>query len=266
MSTTSSSPKATIKVPFSLPIQRNFSFVGREEQLKQIHEHLSGPIEANPLHGDKSRVVVLHGLGGAGKTQLGAFYSHAHQGEFDAFLWVDGTDQFSTFLSFQEISHRLLDSFSGSGRDLEHSPLISRLHSIKEKVSSPKNTRSATEEALPKLTQAVIDLLQSSSETFTWLLVLDNVDNLTDFPLPTFLPDSKRGKIIITTRLTAVTRFGHPVEVGGIEASSGVKILLNNASLRADTVSGECSGDSACPQSLYWKLTPARPTRRPRSR
>jgi hypothetical protein len=234
--------KSAMKLPFSLPIQRSFNFVGREAQLLQIHGCLCAPTnDQDTLTGEKSRVVVLHGLGGAGKTQLSAAYSFKHQGEFDVVLWVDGTDQTNTYLSFQHIACRLLDGFSGSDGDVViHSPLTSKLQSIKDQLSSSGKTSSAADGLLPKLAQVVIDVLQSTTETFTWLLIFDNVDNLTDYPLPTFLPQSKRGRIIITTRLTSVTRFGHPVEVGQIEAGNAVKILLNNASLRTVTDSGEC--------------------------
>lgn len=229
-----------MRMSFHLPIQRNVHFVGREAPLKQIHEYLFAPEETE--NGDKSRVVVLYGLGGAGKTQLSAAYSFAHQKDFDAVLWVDAADQINTLLSFQEIAHRLLDSLSALHGGGEEAPLVISLRSLEGKLLNPRSTRPAADmEVLPKLAHAVVDLLESTTETFTWLLVLDNVDNLADNPLSRFLPQSKRGKIIITTRLTAVTKFGYPIQIGEIEPSAAVKILLRNACLRNVTSSGKYS-------------------------
>ncbi|KAK0643970.1 hypothetical protein B0T16DRAFT_416929 [Cercophora newfieldiana] len=233
---TTNPSKPVMGLPFSLPIQRSLGFIGRDAQLKEIHDYLFGHDEQGALSGEQSRLAVLYGLPGAGKTQLIAAYAYAHQKKFDAVLWVDGTDQINTFLSFQEIAYRFLDNLSS--REIEQRPSFSRLQSIIAKISSAVSTRSAMDkEMLPKISQAVIDLLQSSTETFTWLLILDNVDSLTDYPLSMFLPQSERGKIVITTRLTAVMRFGHPIEVGQIDKDTAVRILLNNASLRVKTES-----------------------------
>jgi len=224
---------AVMKLPFSLPVPQNGKFVGRDKQLKRLHDHLSRTTEAENSPDNQSRVAVVHGLGGAGKTHLSVAYASTHRKDFDAVLWVDGTDRISTYTSYQSIGHRLLDAFAQTGRDYTH--LGSKL-AIGE--SSSDREVPTDREALPKIAQAVVEFLQSETESFSWLLIVDNVDNLTDYPLSSFLPQSKRGSIIITTRLTTVTKFGQAVEVGQIENESAVQILVNAAPLRRKTASG----------------------------
>jgi adenylylsulfate kinase-like enzyme len=40
---------------------------------------------------DKSRIVVLRGMGGQGKTQIAAKYIKDHQLEYQYAIWIDGT-------------------------------------------------------------------------------------------------------------------------------------------------------------------------------
>ena len=229
-----------MKLPFSVPVQRNPNFVGRQALLKQLHDNFNlVTTSTDSLVGGQSKVAVLHGLGGAGKTQLSAAYAHLHRDAFDAVLWIDGSDEAHTLVSYQTTAQRFLDTTGGPaapGDDHGQSSLLSRLAA--GGLLSASGQVSADKDALPRIAQAVIDFLQSENERFTWLLVVDNVDNLDQYPLPSFLPQSPRGKIIITTRLTAVARFGVPLEVGQIEGESAVQILLNAARLRFPSPSG----------------------------
>lgn len=220
-----------MKLPFSLPVPLNRNFLGRATELKRLHDLLTQIPEMD----SQSGVAVLHGLGGAGKTQLSIAYASSHRHEFDAVIWVDGTDQTSTFSSYQVILRRFLDALGDTGDN--STALRSKLEAAQQLTSSTGRT-CTNKEALSKVAATVIDALQSDDETFTWLMIVDNVDNLSDYPLATFLPQSERGKIIITTRLKPVTKFGHPIEVGEIADGNAVKILLKNACLRQKTPSG----------------------------
>ncbi|KXX75409.1 Kinesin light chain 4 [Madurella mycetomatis] len=221
-------------LPFSLPVQRNCNFVGRQSLLKKLHEHLSEAPGLESTSGGQSRIVVLYGLGGAGKTQLSTAYAYSHRDEFDAVLWVDGANEANTLMSYRTIAQRFLDATrrAADDDDRDRTSLFSKLSVGCPSLLSPSGKVSINAEALPKIARAVIEFLQSDAERFTWLLIVDNVDNLTGYPLSSFLPQSKRGSIIITTRLTAVSRFGYPIEVGEIEEESAVQILLSAARLR----------------------------------
>lgn len=225
---------------FSLPVQRTCNFVGRQNLLKELHERLSEAPGLESTPGGQSKVVVLHGLGGAGKTQLSTAYAYSHRDEFDAVLWVDGADEANTLLSYRTIAQRFLDATRRAAGDDDRgrTSLFSKLSVGCPPLLSPSGTVSTDGEALPEIARAVVEFLQSDAERFTWLLIVDNVDNLDGYPLSSFLPQSKRGSVIITTRLTDVIRFGYPIEVGEIEEESAVQILLSAARLRFKFGSG----------------------------
>ncbi|KAK3367665.1 hypothetical protein B0H63DRAFT_489599 [Podospora didyma] len=219
-----------MKLPFSLPLQPNY-FVGRTAELNTLHDSLFGTPKTKGSSEEQSRVVVVHGLGGAGKTQLSVAYAQSHRHDVDAVLWLDGSSENNTLLSFRSIAQRFLDAArQANGGEESINPLSSRLP-IGEYLSATGQI-STDEKTLPKISKIVMDFLRSENESFTWLMIMDNVDDLPRYPVASFLPQSARGKIIITTRRTEAIQFGQPLEIGQIEEESGIQILLNASSLR----------------------------------
>ena len=87
-------------------------FVAREEEFAEIHR---------TLRGDGSRrTVVLHGLGGIGKTQLAIAYAKRYKGNYSAIFWLNIKDEDSLKQSFAKAAKQIL---------LEH-PSASRLSSV----------------------------------------------------------------------------------------------------------------------------------------
>jgi len=61
--------------------------VGRETELEEMHRR---------LHGSSTRsTVVLHGLGGVGKTQLALAYAKRHIEKYTATFWLNANDELS---------------------------------------------------------------------------------------------------------------------------------------------------------------------------
>lgn len=48
--------------------------------------------------------VVLHGLGGIGKTQLAIEYIRRHKEKYTAIFWLNANDQDSLKLSFRDVA------------------------------------------------------------------------------------------------------------------------------------------------------------------
>jgi ATP/maltotriose-dependent transcriptional regulator MalT len=66
------------------------------------------------LHGHKSRsVVVLHGLGGIGKTQLAIKYTTRHKENYTAVFWLNANDEDSLKSSFRDIAQHILEEQKG---------------------------------------------------------------------------------------------------------------------------------------------------------
>jgi tetratricopeptide (TPR) repeat protein len=67
---------------FNVPVMTR-TFVGREEQLRQLKERLvgDGAVAITQVH-------AIHGLGGVGKTQLAARYAREHRDDYDVIWWL----------------------------------------------------------------------------------------------------------------------------------------------------------------------------------
>ncbi|KAK7177848.1 NB-ARC and TPR domain protein [Paraphaeosphaeria sporulosa] len=187
-------------------------FVAREKELSEIHELLHG-------HSRSSRSsVVLHGLGGIGKTQLAIEYIIRYEEKHTAIFWLNANDEDSLRLSFRDIAQQILTHHPSTGVlcnvDLEGN-LDGAVSAVKAWLNLHDNTR--------------------------WLMIYDNYDNprtadYTDrstVDLRRYLPESDQGSVIITTRSANVAqgRRLHVQKLTGLE--DGLKIL-SNMSRRVD--------------------------------
>jgi hypothetical protein len=183
-------------------------FVAREEELREMHTNLSSD--------GSRRTVVLHGLGGIGKTQLSVAYAKRHKDSYSAIFWLNIKDKDSLKQSFAKIARQILR---------EH-PLNSRL----SKVDANEN--------LDEVVDAVKAWLSLADNT-RWIMIYDNYDNPklpgnTDpaaVDIRKFLPESYQGSIIITTRSSEV-RIGHPIQVRKFGNVHDSLEILSNASRR----------------------------------
>lgn len=181
-------------------------FVAREEELSKMHEL---------LYGHSSRAaVVLHGLGGIGKTQLAVEYVRRHKEKHTAIFWLNANDEDSLRLSFRGIVRQVLQYHPSTrvlgGIDLE-GDLDRVVSAVKAWLDLPGNAR--------------------------WLLIYDNYDNprtpgsfdRTTVDIRKYLPESDHGSIIITTRSARVTQ-GRRLHVQKLTAlEDGLKILANTS-------------------------------------
>lgn len=177
-------------VPFSLSDVSNVEhFVAREDELSEIHKTLIGD--------GSRRVVVLHGLGGIGKTYLSITYAKRHKDSYSAIFWLNIKDEDSLKQSFAKLAKQIL-------REHPSAILVSNLKTnqnldevvgfVKSWLNLPYNTR--------------------------WLMIYDNYDTPklsggTDpaaVDIRKFLPESNQGSIIITTRSSEV-KIGNLIQI-----------------------------------------------------
>ena len=189
-------------------------FVAREKELLKIH---------GLLHSHSSRsAVVLHGLGGIGKTQLAIEYIRKHQEKYTAIFWLNANDEDSLRLSFRNIAQQILTRHP-STEVLGNVDLEGDLDRVVSAVKAWFNLRDNTR----------------------WLIVYDNYDNprtinhsdRSTVDVRQYLPESDQGSIIITTRSASVTqgRRLHVQKLTGL--ADGLKIL-SNMSGRGDIEDG----------------------------
>lgn len=163
--------------------------MAREDELSKIHRALQGD--------GSRRAVVLHGLGGIGKTQLSIEYAKRHKDDYSAIFWLNIKDEDSVKQSFVKLAKQ-----------------ISREHPSAIPVSSQQ-----TNQNLDEVVESVKAWLSLPNNT-RWLMIYDNYDNPklpgrrdpTVVDIKEFLPESYQGSIIITTRSSEV-RIGQSIQI-----------------------------------------------------
>ena len=179
-------------------------FVAREKELSKMNELLQG-------YSSRS-CVVLHGLGGIGKTQLAIAYARRHKEKYTATFWLNANNKDSLKLSFRDAAqqvlryHPLTNALSSVDQDKDFDQVVS---AVKAWLDSPGNTR--------------------------WLMIYDNFDNpktpsnpdSSAVDIHQFLPRSDHGSIIITTRSSQVT-LGKRIHIQKLlDIREGLEILSN---------------------------------------
>ncbi len=166
-------------IPFSLSgVPEVQVFVARKKELIRMKEAFQGD-------GSHRKVVVLHKLGGIGKTELAIASIKEHRDIYSAILWLNGKNE-----------DTLKQSFAG---------MTKRLH-----IEHPSSglLRTAAEEKDVDQVVAVIKQWLSVRENTKWILVFDNVNNpklrgIKDqqaYDIRLYFPEGHQGSIIITTR------------------------------------------------------------------
>ncbi|KAI0810082.1 hypothetical protein GGR55DRAFT_689254 [Xylaria sp. FL0064] len=177
-------------------------FVAREKELAEMRRTLSSD--------GSRRVVVLHGLGGIGKTQLAITYVKRYRDEYSAIFWLNIKDETSIQQSFTKVARQILQQHPDASRlsalDLQQNQ-EEVVQAVKAWFSLPGNTR--------------------------WLLVYDNFDDpkLGDgidgagIDIGRFLPEAYQGSVIVTTRSSQVD-LGRRIRVRKLESiDDGLQIL-----------------------------------------
>jgi ATP/maltotriose-dependent transcriptional regulator MalT len=111
-------------------------FVARETELLEMHRELGGD--------GSRRAVVLHGLGGIGKTQLAVAYAKRHKDSYSAIFWLNIKDEDSLKQSFVKVARQISREHPSAlqlrNMDINKS-LDKVVDAVKEWLSRPNNTR-----------------------------------------------------------------------------------------------------------------------------
>ncbi|HEU5379211.1 MAG TPA: FxSxx-COOH system tetratricopeptide repeat protein [Ktedonobacteraceae bacterium] len=146
---------------------------------------------------------ALRGLGGVGKTQIALEYAYRHALEYSAVFWI--------------------------GAETEESIVACLLH-IAEMLHLPE--REDTD-----MQRAVMAVQRWLSAHGRWLLIWDNVEDLA--LLDRFLPATRSGAILLTTRRQALGTLAHGLDLLPMEQEEGILLLLRRAKLLAPEATGE---------------------------
>jgi Cdc6-like AAA superfamily ATPase len=190
---------------------QSFKFQPRDQLLLRLKEAM---VTERIIPKNSSRSIVLYGLGGSGKTQLALEYCSQceNQKTVSAIFWANASTKASMKSSFDEIWEFIR-------------PTVTRnSETMARKIDSVKKTL--------------------SSWSRPWLLVLDNYDDLNGFPgIMEFIPQSKFGRILFTSRLQGLPRrhdtFDHEIPVEGLDDEVAVEMLFSRSQIATEDRSPE---------------------------
>ena len=185
-------------------------FVGRASNLSSIESILL------PLTAAERKVVVLHGLGGIGKSQLAIEFAKKHRSDYTAVLWLNAKTEETLKRSFAANARRLPKKYFNQ-----------------EILYGPQN-----EEVLSLILREMKAWLHLPGN-HRWLLIYDNVDNpkIPDnkrqnaYDVRPYFPEAHQGSILVTTRWKTL-RIGHPLEVAKLSKDEESISLLEQISGR----------------------------------
>lgn len=211
----SNEPIESFAVQFTVPAVLHVkSFVGRDDELDRIHDELQ--------HDGSRKTVVVHGLGGMGKTQLALAYAQRHRDEYSAIFWVNSKDIDTLKQGYAATVRRIYrdhPSLVHLKAIAEGDDLHKAMEAVKRWLSHPRNTR--------------------------WLIIYDNhdtpklpgSDGAGTFNIQPFLPDVHQGAILITTRSSQL-RLGCLIAVRKLQNIEHSLKILSHASGRERISSG----------------------------
>lgn len=144
----------------------------------------------------RQKTVVLHGLGGMGKTQLAVEFARRHHQQFTSVFWLDGRSEDRLKQSVANAASRVPE-----GQIAEMSRLYSKSGSGDSDV----------------VVRDMMNWLNEPNNT-DWLLIFDNIDREYQqdnadpdaYDVRRYLPGADHGSILITTRLARLGQLGVP--------------------------------------------------------
>ena len=219
-----SHPEANFKVPAVHDYHRNQNFTGRKEDLAYLHSCVSGSHCTN----DSSSVVVIRGMGGLGKTQLAREYAYRYGSSFDSVWWIDAQSMQSTYTGFLQIAQRLVEYYAGNPK--LWAPSIANISRILQ-VESPTDAFGEVwmnMETPTLIVEAVKEWL-CCNKNDNWLLILDDVDSLKSFNIAEFLPETRSGNIVMTSRHEEAYRFGQDILLDVMGEDESISLLAKSS-------------------------------------
>ena len=219
--------ESDFRIPFQPEYRRNVHFVGRRQMLDDLHTCLT-------MKHDKQRSqrYTLTGLGGAGKSQIALEYAYRHQDHFDSVFWINARDMRSAQTSYSRFAQRLVHHYAHQSM-LSFTQIANYL-SIDGFVNEHGDIDWGGRQ--PKIMIDAMKQWLGRDRNCHWLLIVDNVDELTSSDILDILPDSSLGCVILTTRRRDLVWLGHEIHVSGMPKDDSIRLFLKSF--------GDCHADA----------------------
>jgi hypothetical protein len=170
------------------------------------------------------RAVILHGLGGIGKSSIALEYSFRYSESYTAVLWADATSEASLFRTACGIAEQLVSHYASQGIPYEEIAPYLRMRGLLD----PNGQIVAGEAEEPRVARAIKEWL-AVKDNGRWLLVLDNYDDIDTVDIHCLLPTCDAGHVIITSRRSDLQAMGRTIEIDEIDEQSAILLFLKRA-------------------------------------
>ncbi|KAI5839105.1 hypothetical protein DFP73DRAFT_502168 [Morchella snyderi] len=211
--------QVTYELAFELDYRRNPAFTGRDTVLTTLSDEM---LTAN--------LVILYGTGGVGKTQTALEFIYRHQSEYTSVFWVNAATEERTVSGFRSIAKRLIVHHKSAAPASTDYSRIAHLLGMEGAVDDEGRV-SLENQHVECIVQAVKRWF-TRDDNRSWLLILDNVDDLESFDIGSFIPSPTHGTIIMTSRRRECARFGTGILVDEMPEPEAVLLLLKTAQLK----------------------------------
>ncbi|KAK4059589.1 hypothetical protein Trihar35433_10636 [Trichoderma harzianum] len=211
-------------------------FIARKEELTEMQEALQPTVRPH-----RRRAVVLHGLGGIGKTQLALEYAQRHNEHYSTRIWLEARNETTINQGFTRLAERILEKEQVTyiRIALESQDQSSIVKTVKRWLDEPANE--------------------------SWLVIYDNYDHhdlssahvededFLDIPsqytpsmnprgqgkevrsqsydIRKYLPEADHGTIVITSRVLS-RKLGRPIQISQLESLDDCLEILASTSGR----------------------------------
>ncbi|KAF3076216.1 Nephrocystin-3 [Trichoderma lentiforme] len=196
-------------------------FVARKEELKEMQEALQPTVRPH-----RRRAVVLHGLGGIGKTQLALEYAQRHREHYSTSIWLEARNETTINQSFTRLAERILEkeqvTYIQTALESQDESII--LKAVKRWLDEPANeswliiydnydyhdftnAHSEDEEFLGTLSQITLSMNPRGQGKEV---------RSQSYDIRKYLPEADHGAIIITSRVSS-KKLGRPIQISKLE-------------------------------------------------
>ena len=220
--------QVSYSIPMCLPFHENNNFTGREPELAVIHEALHSPGAPRP----KRRVIVLHGLGGIGKTQLAVQYAYIHQKEYTSVWCVNASTTETLSQGFLKIAQQLLSHHSKpslAGLKPDSAQVAVALGLPPDIVDQNGELNLSRDRDTMGIVVNAIKSWFAAEDNNQWLLIIDNYDDPGNVNIFDFLHASSSGSILITSRSRDTCEIGEGLEVQEVTEDEALEMLRRSA-------------------------------------
>lgn len=207
----------------SLAYKQNPHFTGHEYELESISRVLNERF----TYSHPKSTVVLTGASGVGKTQIALEYAHRRWDTYASIFWIDGSSESAATSSVTSILKQIQVHYEMYGLDIDNPRYDFIAKAVRESNVMHEDRKDCDMTPIEALLRWL-----SLRRNRSWLLIVDNVDDLEGWDYGSVLPNTNWGATIITSRSSDLALYGDTVHIDKMDESEA--IALFSLTLRLD--------------------------------